>query len=221
MRDHTAEIVIEGAKMVADAIAAGWKPLLVGRRSPVAGRREEEPAVVVFNDALFDQLSDTRTSQGILALFARPRAQDVFARSDSVTVILDGVQDPGNVGTIIRLAAAFDASGVGLLPGCADPFSPKAIRASAGAVLQVPIAKIAVADVVERDLYAADGTGEAIDLPARNAVLVLGSEGAGVSAGLRARAKRIAIPMSGRIESLNVGAAAAILLARSFALRTN
>lgn len=217
MRDHDAEIVIEGPKMVADAIRAGWEPALIVRRSPSA---DVQTANFVFTPEIFDPLADTRTSQGVLALFPRPASQDVFARKDSIVVALDGVQDPGNVGTIIRLAAAFDASGIALLPGCADPFSPKAIRASAGAVLNVPIASVEYGELDGHPLFAADGTGEAIDPPARDAVLIFGSEGTGVSSQLRERAKRIAIAMSGRVESLNVAAAAAILLSRSFALRT-
>ena len=218
MRDHDAEIVIEGPKMISDAIRAGWEPALVVRRAPSA---DGETANFVFTPEIFDALADTRTSQGVLAVFPRPASQDVFARRESIVVALDGVQDPGNVGTIVRLAAAFDASGIALLPGCADPFSPKAIRASAGAVLNVPIASIGYGELDGHTLYAADGTGEATEPPARDAVLIFGSEGAGVSSQLRERAKRIAIAMSGRVESLNVAAAAAILLSRSFALRTS
>lgn len=205
IHEHDREIVIEGPKMVEDAIAAGWKPILTIRSG------------VEFTAELFEAVSDTKASQGILALFERPAPADVFARKDSIVVALDGVQDPGNVGTIIRLAAAFDASGVALLPGCADPFSPKAIRASAGAVLNVPIAQIERLE--HPNMFAADGTGQTIDPPARDGVIVLGSEGAGVSDAIRVQAKRIAIPMSGRVESLNVAAAAAILLSRSFSLR--
>src|ERR1700730_10429862 len=135
MREHGEEIVIEGPKAVADAIAAGWKPIAV-----IA--LEEGPQVTqLFSRELFDAISDTKTSQGVIALFERPRAtvKDVFARRDTIVVALDGVQDPGNVGTIIRLAAAFDTAGVILLPGCADAFGPKAIRASAGAILTVRV----------------------------------------------------------------------------------
>lgn len=219
MREHGDEIVLEGPKMVADAIAADWKPILIGRRSPVAARLGENE--FEFSDELFGALSDTKTSQGVLALFARPGAGDVFARRDSIVVALDRVQDPGNVGTIIRLAAAFDASGVALLAGCADPFGPKAIRASVGAVLSVPIAEIEPDALEGRTLFAAAGTGVPIDPPARDAVLIFGSEGGGVSADLLAKTKAIAIATSGRVESLNVAAAAAILLSRSFALRSS
>jgi TrmH family RNA methyltransferase len=138
-----------------------------------------------------------------------------------VTVALDGVQDPGNGGTIVRLAAAFDAAGVLLLPGCADAFGPKAIRSSAGAILTVPVAPITARELIDaaRPLLAADASGKAVDPPSADAVLVFGNEGAGVSEELLRHATPIAIPTSGRVESLNVASSAAILLSRSFALR--
>src|SRR5436305_528218 len=124
VREHTDEIVIEGPKAVADAIAAGWKSIPIPQFAP----------------ALLKSITDTKTSQGVIGLFERPRwtANQSFS-SKRLAVALDGVQDPGNVGTIVRLAAAFDAAGVILLPECADAFSPKAIRASAGAILSVPV----------------------------------------------------------------------------------
>src|SRR6185295_11288306 len=137
----------------------------------------------------------------------------LFLRETSIVIALDGVQDPGNVGTIVRLAAAFDANGVALLPGCADPFSAKAIRASVGAILNVPVARMTVDELLAKEwpLYAADANGERADPPANGAVLVFGSEGSGVSDALASKAFRIAVPMSSRVESLNVAASAAIL----------
>jgi TrmH family RNA methyltransferase len=211
IREHADEIVIEGPKAVADATAQGWKAIAVFHRG-----EEVSPEI-------FDQLAETKTSQGVLALFERPRVEPaaLFARRDSIVVALDAVQDPGNVGTIVRLAAAFDAGGVALLPGCADAFGPKAIRASAGAILSVPVAAVSAADLLASglSLFAAAGDGQAIDPPASGAILIFGNEGSGVSAELRAAATPIAIATSGRVESLNVAASAAILLARSFALR--
>src|SRR2546428_11609200 len=124
IREHADEIVIEGPKPIEDAIAAGWKPI----------------AIPQFSPALLKSISDTKA----VALFKRPRwkPDDVFG--DKIAVALDGVQDPGNVGTIVRLAAAFDAAGVILLPGCADAYGPKAIRASAGAILNVPVVSMGI-----------------------------------------------------------------------------
>jgi TrmH family RNA methyltransferase len=209
MREHGEEIVIEGPKQVDDAIRAGWKPIAVVGRD------------LLFSDALVKALSDTKTSQGVLALFERPRftLSDVLARRDTVAVALDGVQDPGNVGTIVRLAAAFDASGVILLPGCADAYSPKAIRASVGAALSVPIVEATAAEVGGATLIYADGAGQVSAPPASNAIFVFGSEGSGISAEIRRAGRPIAISMSDRVESLNVAAAAAILLSRSYEAR--
>ena len=211
VREHEDEIVLEGRKSVADALASGWTAIAVVERG------------VDVNADVFDALSETREPQGVLGLFERPRAEagKILAARRSVAVALDGVQDPGNVGTIVRLAAAFDASGVLLLPGCADPFGPKAIRASAGAVLNVPVAPAGAEELAASGvpLLAADAAGACVDPPPRGAILVFGNEGSGVSPEILRVASRISIPMSARVESLNVAAAAAILLARSYALR--
>src|SRR5947208_7363211 len=158
IREHAAEIVIEGPKAVDDAIAGGWKPIAVIRRAdgvraprpqppgaspgglvppykaaargraaaageacPERSRRGAgTPSEVELSAELFASLAETKTSQGVIGLFERPRfaAADLFAHRNAIVVALDAVQDPGNVGTIIRLAAAFDAAGVVLLPGC-------------------------------------------------------------------------------------------------------
>jgi RNA methyltransferase, TrmH family len=209
IREHADEIVIEGPKQVADAIRAGWKPIEVIERG------------VHFTSQLFDSLAETRSPQNTIGLFHRPVASsaDILRRRDTVAVALDAVQDPGNVGTIVRLAAAFDAAGVLLLPGCADPFGPKAIRASVGAILTVPVAAVTASELLGLNLVAADMHGAKADPPPRDAVFAFGNEGSGVSEELMRKAKPIAIPMSNRVESLNVASSAAILLARSFALR--
>jgi len=230
--EHKDEIAIEGPKAVEDAIANGWKPIVVvyreGAESVIPSERSESRDPHREGDAstslgmtptLFDALSDTKTSQGVIALFERPQFKDVF--NDNVIVALDGVQDPGNVGTIVRLAAAFDCGGVVLLPGSGDAYGPKAIRASVGAILTVPVVSMTREELLGRDwpLFAADANGNAIDPPSRRAVIVFGSEGSGVSREIAEHATKIAIPMSKRVESLNVASSAAILLARSYALR--
>jgi RNA methyltransferase, TrmH family len=211
IREHADEIVIEGPKAVADAIASGWKPVQVLERG------------LDVTEDVFDTIAQTRTTQGVIGLFERPRAAatDILTRRDTIAIALDGVQDPGNVGTIVRLAAAFDAAGVLLLPGCADAFGPKAIRASAGAILRVPVADITVPELLAANvpLVATAMSGAPTPPPARNAVLVFGNEGVGVSEELLRHSTLLAIPMSGRVESLNVASSAAILLAQSFGSR--
>jgi len=208
IREHGHEIVIEGPKAVNDAVACGWTPIAIVERG------------VDVSSEVFDALAETRNPQNVIGLFERPHgdASAILGRRNTIAIALDGVQDPGNVGTIVRLAAAFDAAGILLLPGCADPFGPKAIRASAGAILTVPVAGISP-DELRGNLYATAMSGERVDPPTHNAILVFGNEGAGVSSAILERARQIAIPMSGRVESLNVASSAAILLASSYQRR--
>lgn len=222
LRDHDREIVIEGPKAVSDAIHAGWEPITIISR--------EEPAVlhergVVFTAEVFDALTETKSPQNVIGLFQRPEGslEEIAANAEkSVIVALDAVQDPGNVGTIVRLAAAFEAAGVLLLGGCADPFGPKAIRASAGAVLSVPIVRSSIDELLALRLpvYAADARGDATSPPSRQAIVVFGSEGVGLSREISAVAQPLRVPISERVESLNVAASAAILLSQCFNARS-
>ena len=211
IREHKEEIVIEGPKPVADAIANGWKAIAVLERD------------ANISAEAFDSITETKHPQHVIGLFERPHADAnaILGRRDTIAVALDGVQDPGNVGTIVRLAAAFDAAGVLLLPGCADAFGPKAIRSSAGAILSVPVVRITLQELFDANvpLFATAMDGARGDPPAKNGVIVFGNEGAGVSAEVQRHATKLAVAMSGRVESLNVAATAAILLARSFAIR--
>ena len=136
-------------------------------------------------------------------------------------VVLDGLQDPGNAGTIIRSAEAFGATGVLLLKGTVNPYNPKSIRASAGSVFRLPLvhgveAPLARAAFERRrvDLYAAMPRGGRVvtelDLT-RGCAFIIGNEGQGVGKAWRAAARDVSIPVA-RVESLNAAAAAAVLL---------
>jgi TrmH family RNA methyltransferase len=168
----------------------------------------------------------SKTPQGIAAVVRIPEGSyesGLPRRPGRRILLLDGVQDPGNVGTLIRAAAAFDYSGVVLSGECADPFSPKAVQATAGAVLSVWIRRTSeYLDCVKElkkngyMLIAADLGGDppTKDSPAEKSVLALGSEGSGLSVDLLSIAdKKIRIPMnSSKVESLNVGVSGAILM---------
>lgn len=222
--EHRDEIVLEGPKMVHDAVAAGWQPIAVATTLDTDVGFELETYRIEFTDALIGSISDTRSTQHLLGLFERPRwsVEAIRQKRDAIIVALDRIQDPGNVGTIVRLGAAFDVAGVIVLPGTADPLAPKSIRATAGAILDVPIVSMSIDDLLELDLplFAADAHGREIDPPSRSAILVFGNEGAGVEPAILGRATPIAIPMSSRVESLNVAASAAILLSRSYIRRS-
>ena len=228
--DHDEEILLEGVKHVRDALHAGWEPIAMvatpGRELPT--HPPDGVPLIELTPQLFSQLSDTVQAQEIAALFMRPSmsVEKLRLTARETIVILDAVQDPGNVGTIIRLAAAFDAAAVFLTAGSADPFGAKAIRASAGAVLAVPLIRSDVDEVVsfcanhDFTLIATDMSGEPLGLPLLpRLALAFGNEGQGVGDTIRSASKRIAIPMTSRVESLNVAAAAAILLSRIYESR--
>jgi TrmH family RNA methyltransferase len=129
-------------------------------------------------------------------------------------VYLHGVQDPGNVGTVVRAALAFGAGSVALGPGCADPWSPKAVRASMGAVFAVPLARAADAGALPGERIAlVAGEGEPLRGPAAgDATLLVGAERAGLPARVRRAADRVAhIPIA-QAESLNAAMAATVAL---------
>jgi TrmH family RNA methyltransferase len=168
-------------------------------------------------------LADTETPQGILAVAPIPSAglDDLdVAREPAVIVVLDAVQDPGNFGTLARTAEALGAAGVVALPGTVDPWNPKSVRAAMGSSFRLPIVPAAWDELApwlgERGfatLAAAAGGEPLPDPPPARAALVLGNEGAGVSAETMARADRVVgIPLRGRAESLNVAAAGAVLM---------
>jgi len=176
----------------------------------------------------FAQLAETETPQGIMAVI-EPRRWAVaeFApRPEAVALVIDGVQDPGNVGTLIRTAHALGAAGTLVLRGTADPTSPKALRAAMGATFRHPVVSLddvafiawARKHAVTLWAAAADGTPlhRALGTGSGNGgpiAVIVGNEGAGIRPQLNAvAAQRVAIPLAQGAESLNVAVAAGILL---------
>lgn len=186
--------------------------------------------VVAVRDGLFSQIASTETTQGVIALVRPPEwTLDQLLRGKSLVVVIDGVQDPGNAGAIVRAAEAFGATGAAFLKGSVSPYNPKAIRASAGSVFRLPVAVstdedllLAALDQKRAALFAAmprSGTAPAqADLTGRTAI-VIGGEGRGVSEKLAAKAIALRIPTSG-VESLNAAVAAGVLLYEARRQRT-
>ncbi|MEO6260636.1 MAG: RNA methyltransferase, partial [Thermoanaerobaculia bacterium] len=224
-RDHSTEILLEGPKAIADARKADWSPIVIVHRAPTDGDDDSAagPDQLGFSAELFDSIAATRTPQSVLALFERPQTTlaAIFRRPETIVVALDAVQDPGNAGAIVRLAAAFDAGGVVFLSGSADPYGPKTIRGSAGTILSVPVTTATVRELfaasqsAQFDLFVADRGGLASPPPTARAVLIFGNEGSGPSDEIRRIARPVSIAMTDRVESLNVATAAAILLWQS------
>ena len=180
--------------------------------------------VLVTPDALLQGISGTESSQGIIALL-KPVAWTIeqLFRGRPLVVVLDGLQDPGNCGAIVRTAEAFGATGVLFLKGSASPYNPKTLRASAGSLFRIPFlhgidAELARAALQQNrvELYAGVParagvrTLSQIDLTGRCG-LIIGNEARGVGEALRSAALDVAIPTVG-VESLNAAVAAGILL---------
>lgn len=178
--------------------------------------------VVAVRDSIFAELASTETTQGVIALVRPPAwTLDQLLRGKTLVVVLDGVQDPGNAGSIVRAAEAFGATGAAFLKGAVSPYNPKTLRASAGSMFRLPVAAavdesllLAALDQRRVTLYAASPrAAKALadaDLSERCA-LVIGSEGRGVNPRLEERSTGLKIPTS-RVESLNAAVAAGILL---------
>lgn len=216
----------EGIHLLEEAIRSRlpMKAVVVTRAALPAVRRLTglgRIRVVETDEAVFAEMATTETPQGVLSL-VRPHAwrlEEAFG-PEALTLALDGVQDPGNAGAMIRAAEAFGASGVVFLKGSVSPFNPKAVRASAGSVFRMPVFSgasagefFAAAASLKVQVYVASpGTGEPADTAdlVRACALVIGSEGQGLSEPFR-RAAAVRIPTSG-VESLNAAVAAAILL---------
>ena len=171
--------------------------------------------------ATMEKISDTQTPQGILLVVRQKFSSPEEVLSKKIIAVLDGVQDPGNVGTILRTAAAFDCSTI-LLDGSAEIFNPKVVRASMGAIFHLPILKMTREDFLSLrgfEILAAtlDGSAEIYHRHdfQKNSAIVFGSEASGVSEKILSVAKKIFIPMNGRAESLNVATSAAIILSEA------
>lgn len=173
--------------------------------------------LVTVTRGIFHDLTQTVTPQGLMAI-ARVResspAEAIAAARQArwPLVVLDGVQDPGNVGAICRTAAAAGAPAVAVLEGTADPFGAKAVRASAGNVFRLKVARAAWGDLEGLDGYGAAAAGGTplSEAAVENAgMIVLGSEAHGLS---RADLKLVTVHLSEGVESLNVAAAAALIL---------
>ena len=212
----------EGPKLLAEALKAGTVVEAVvtarGVDLPVLDGlwRAEVPA------DLLDSLCDTRSPQGVLFLAKMPVLTPPERLTGDRWLILDGLQDPGNVGTIWRTADALGADGLVLVNHCADPFSPKTVRATMGACFRLPVYEAetqALPGLLERSglpLYAAALGEDSVTVGAirlNRCAVVIGSEGRGVSPGLlRLSEKTVKIPMRERCESLNAAAAATVIL---------
>ncbi len=234
-RSARGEFLVEGPRVLEELLRAERPVTLVlyteAAEAEPDGRKLLEGIVAagiphqLVSDSELRRHADTVTPQGWIAVAPVPRWSWSDFRTPDI-LVLDGVQDPGNVGTLIRAAEALGASGVVALPGTADPWSPKVVRAAAGSSIRLPVLEVAWDETLAHlrtigcVVWASAADGDLLERGATRAegvALVLGNESRGVSGTIRAAADRIvAIPMRGEAESLNAALAGAILMDRLF-----
>jgi TrmH family RNA methyltransferase len=231
--DHA---LLEGPHLIHEALEAGHQPELV-LVTPEFWKRPEgrklsavlpsEPTQIA--PELLDGLTDSDSPRGALALIQLPRGgpENLPRAADGLYLYIDRLQDPGNLGALARTAEAFDATGLALAPGTVDPNHPRALRASAGSLLRLPVAVATERQDLDGHLEASPPVwialvprgGESLDRAtlSRPAVLAVGAEGPGLADELVASADlRLTIPLAAPVESLNATVAAALVL---YALR--
>ena len=217
------EFVCDSPKLLGEALL--WKAevlCVVFTGGTALPALPEGVRTVEVPEDLMAAISPMKTPQGVLFTCRLPRTQLPATLEGRCYMVLDGVQDPGNVGTIWRTADAFGCDGLILLPGCADPYSPKTVRSSMGAVFRSGVWTAdagELKEVLDRSaipLYGAALREDTLDARAvdySRAALAIGSEGRGLSGEMLALCdKTIRIPMTERCESLNAAIAAAVLL---------
>jgi TrmH family RNA methyltransferase len=230
-RDESGLFACEGARLCLDGFASGQLPVefyatedALSRYPELHDAAEGAGRSYLITDALADKISDAKGTQGVFAVFKKlDNWKSCVTMSSGKYVLLDQLQDPGNLGSIMRSCEAFGADGLILSADSADPYSPKALRAAMGGVFRLPLrisddigAEVAALREAGTRVYAAvvrNGTPvRQCDFSGGCAVLI-GNEGNGLSDGLAALCTdRVTIPMRGDAESLNAGVAAAILI---------
>lgn len=232
-RITTGEMVCEGEKMLYEALSSGTQIKSVMVRSGAfldAAAQEllhqaqaQGAALFRAEEKLFALASDVEASQWLIFSCVRPVQQTVDFRTVRRAVLLDGLQDPGNLGTILRTADAFALDLVILCEGCTDPTAPKVVRATMGAAFRQKVCQMPLAGAIEMlhreqiPVYAAALEPDSIPIPPEGfpecAAVIVGNEGNGVTQNaLTLCDEKVIIPMAGRAESLNAGVAAAILI---------
>jgi TrmH family RNA methyltransferase len=219
--------VAEGWKMTEEALQRGMVRTLYVSASAMetTSFSQQDVPVEVVSDKLFRELSDTVTPQGVLAVVSMPeyRREDMICSDEAALLCLENIQDPGNLGTMVRTAEGAGMSGVVLSSGCVDLFNPKVVRSTMGALFRVPfyVCEDITTEVesLKKDgfsIYAAhlEGTADYTEEEYSGRVgILIGNEANGLSDSLSELAdKKVKIPMEGQLESLNAAVSAALFM---------
>lgn len=211
--------IIESEKLVREAISSGAKIVSCFIEDGFAFTPPESAATYTVSRAVMESLCESQSPQGVVAVVETPDLTPPETYPNGLVLVLDGVQDPGNVGTILRSADAFGAVGLLLSPACVDVFAPKTLRAAMGSTYHLPVWQgellPELAKLHQQGFTALCGDlrgSETLPPLSSNVALVIGSEGSGVSEAVADACERFRLSMRGRAESLNASVAAGVLL---------
>ncbi len=232
-RQKNGEYIVEGIRSIRDIAAMGAVKTIVIRESKSQDKNvldlltldsiQSVPTYIV-QDLVFDKVDNTVNGQGVVAIVAKPKHDiDSVTVEDGLYITLDGVQDPGNLGTIIRTAVAAGVKGIFLMKGTVDPFNDKTVRSTMSALHKIPLYEDVTLSMLNDIVAESNMTTYVTALEdselyysveyAKRTMLVLGNEGNGVTPEvMNLCTNRIMIPMYGDMESLNVSVAAALCM---------
>ena len=219
-RDTHGSFICEGIKMFDEAVKSGADIDIVLSSVQIKHSMQPDTRVYYAHNDLIDSLSQLKNHQGIL-FSCRSMSDDFIDPLSGIHILLDDIQDPGNVGTIIRSAFAFGIKSVILTGGSADIYNPKTVRASMGAIFRQKISKITHNEIYGLkksgvNFIGASNSGEFTDIrniELKNAIIVIGNEGRGISREIQTVCEEmITIPLSSDIDSINAAAAATIIM---------
>jgi TrmH family RNA methyltransferase len=229
-RRETGRFLLEGARIAGDAVQNGFHPITALVTAEALEKYPQTQKILqasercaVIPKAVADKISGTTTSQGIFCIFPTPDL-DFKIQKDGIYLALCSLQDPGNVGTIVRTAEAFGISGLIITRDCPDFFSPKVLRAGMGSILRMPVKivenGIQAVELLKKEgirTYAAALTESAVDITkvtlGMGSCVVIGNEGNGLPQDvIHSCDNTVVIPMAGRAQSLNAAVAAAVCI---------
>ncbi len=234
-RDRTGKFLMEGIRSVEDASTQGYRDGICFLTEEALGNPRVQALLLsakaqhwLFlkaSPSVMKLLTGTEHGQGVVAILnqKKPNWENVLQPLHGHYVLLDGVQDPGNLGSILRTAAAAGAKGIFLMKGCADPYGEKVVRSSMGSILRIPVYQDLSIEQIQamrrESRLPFIGTALKGGMPYRlveritDGVFVFGNEGNGIRPELLEICDtKLYIPMAGNVESLNVAASAAVLL---------
>jgi TrmH family RNA methyltransferase len=227
-RRSEGKFVVEGTRLLADALERGLLPDFVlytagdmtldNPISKVFRRLLNLKATILsVSESVMNEISDVETPPGVLGVFSNPNLP--LPEKAGLVLVLDEMRNPGNMGSVLRTAAASGVDVALLTPNTVDPFNPKVVRGGMGAHFRLPLAQLEWTEIMARygrlDIYLADVGGETFyyDVNWRQpSVIIMGSEAHGPGAMARQVAQAITIPMAGGMESLNAAVAAGVIL---------